>query len=89
MNTETEVFRGYGKICSLTAQTAVECKFGQEVESVIASHASVSLTGAEAGNGEVRYYGKAHFSLVYEDSEKHICRAEKGVEFTARAEDEK
>jgi len=89
MNTETEVFRGYGKICSLTAQTAVECKFGQEVESVIASHASVSLTGAEAGNGEVRYYGKAHFSLVYEDSEKHICRAEKGVEFTARAEDER
>ena len=88
LNTQTETFRGYGKICDVNAQTAVECKFSQEVETVLASHASVSLTGADAGNGEVRYYGKAHFFIVYEDAEKHVCRAEKGVEFTARAQDE-
>ena len=89
MNTETEIFRGYGKICEIAAQTAVECRFGQEVETIIATHASVSLTGADAENGEVRYRGKAHFLIVYADAEKRVCRAEKGVEFSARAEDER
>ena len=89
MNTETEIFRGYGKIGEIAAQTAVECRFGQEVETIIATHASVSLTGADAENGEVRYRGKAHFLIVYADAEKRVCRAEKGVEFSARAEDER
>ena len=88
LNTETATYRGYGKILTLTHQTAVECKFGAEVESVIASEARVILTGAEVSDGEVRYYGKTYFLIVYEDSEKRICRAEKGAEFTARAEHE-
>lgn len=88
LNTETATYRGYGKHLTLTHQTAVECKFGAEVESVIASEARVVLTGAEAGDGEVRYYGKTYFLIVYADSEKRICRAEKGVEFSARAENE-
>ena len=67
---------------------SVECKFGAEVESIIASEARVVLTGAEVSDGEVRYYGKAYFLIVYEDSEKRICRAEKGIEFSARAENE-
>ncbi len=87
MKTETQVFRGFGKRKEIHAQTAVECRFGQEVETVLAAHCSAVLTGAEAGNGEVRYFGKAHFSLVYEDAEKKVCRAEKGVEFTATAKD--
>ena len=87
MNTQTETFRGYGKIKDITAQTAVECRFS-EAETVLCVHAHAALTGAEAGSGEVRYFGKAHFSIVYEDAEKRICRAEKGVEFTARAQDE-
>lgn len=89
INTQTETFRGYGKLGAVNAQTAVECRFGQEVGTVLSVHADAVLTGAESGNGEVRYFGKAHFSLVYEDSEKHVCRAEKGVEFTAVAKDEK
>lgn len=89
MKTQTETFRGFGKTCEITAQTAVECRFGSEVGTVLSAHASVSLSGAEAGNGEVRYFGKAHFLIVYEDSERHVCRAEKGVEFTARAQDER
>ncbi len=88
MNTTTATFRGYGKLKQLTAQTAVECKFGQEVETVLSAHASAALTGADAGNGEVRYYGKVHFSIVYEDAEKRVCRAEKGVEFSATAKDD-
>lgn len=88
LNTQTQTFRGYGKVKELSAQTAVECRFGGEVETVLTAHAHAALTGADAGNGEVRYYGKAHFSIVYEDAEKHICRAEKGVEWAATVKDE-
>ena len=88
MKTETQTFRGYGKRKELNAQTAVECRFGQEVETVLTVHCSAVLTGADVGNGEVRYFGKAHFSIVYEDAEKRVCRAEKGVEFSASVKDE-
>lgn len=86
INTQTETFRGYGKIARASAQTAVECRFGGEPETVLSSHASVVLLTADAGNGEVHYTGRVHFSLVYEDGEKHVCRSEKGVEFSAKAE---
>lgn len=89
MKTQTETFRGYGKIGEIQTQTAVECKFGAEVGTVLCVHATAVLTGADAENGEARYYGKAHFSIVYEDAEKRLCRAEKGVEFTANAKDER
>ncbi len=88
INTQAETFRGYGKIKTLNAQTAVECRFPQEADTVLTVHCTACLTGAEAGNGEVRYFGKAHFFLVYEDGEKHVCRAEKGVEFSAACKDE-
>lgn len=85
---KTDVFRGYGRITRFVAQTAVECRFGGEVETVLSAHASVILLSASADNGEVRYSGRAHFSIVYEDSEKKVCRAEKGVEFSAKAASE-
>lgn len=88
MNENTQTFRGYGKRKELTAQTAVECRFDREVETVLSVHCSAALTGAEAGNGEVRYFGKAHFSIVYEDAERRVCRAERGVEFSAAAKDD-
>lgn len=87
MKTQTETFRGYGKLFSIAAQTALECRFTEAA--VLTAHASVHLAGVEAGNGEVRYYGRAHFSIVYEDADRRICRAEKGVEFTATAKDER
>ena len=89
IRTQTETYRGYAKTAELNSQTSAECRFGGEVETVLAAHASAALSGAEAGNGEVRYFGKVFFSIVYEDAEKRICRAEKGVEFTARAQDER
>ena len=88
MKTQTETFRGYGKLFEMTAQTAVECRF-PEVETALSVQACARLAGAEAGNGEVRYYGRVHFSIVYEDAERRVCRAEKGVEFTAVAKDER
>lgn len=89
ISVQTEIFRGYGKLGNLSAQTAVECRFGGEVESVLAAHASVVLTSVEVENGEVRYAGRVHFIIVYEDAEKHVCRSEKGVEFSARVQDER
>lgn len=86
---QTELYRGYGKICRLNDQTTVECRFGGEVETVLAVYASATLLRAEADNGEVRYAGRAHFLIVYEDGDRHVCRAEKGVEFAARAQDER
>lgn len=88
MRTETQVFRGFGKRKEVSAQTAVECRFGQEVETILTVNCSAVLTGADVGSGEIRYSGKAHFSIVYEDAEKHVCRAEKGVEFSAVYKDE-
>lgn len=89
INTQTETFRGYGKVIELSGQTAVECRFSGEVETVLSASATATLSGAEAGNGEVRYFGKAIFCIVYEDAEKRVCRAEKGVEFTAVCRDER
>ncbi len=83
---KTDVFRGYGKISETHAQTAVDCRFGGEVETVLSAHASAILLSATCDNGEVRYTGRAHFSIVYEDGERKVCRAEKGVEFTAKAQ---
>lgn len=82
---KTDVFRGYGKIEELNAQTAVECRFGGEVETVLSAHASATLLTATADNGEIKYTGRVHFSIVYEDAERRVCRAEKGVEWAAKA----
>ncbi len=87
MKTDMQVFRGYGKRKELNAQTAVECRFG-DVQTVLSVHCATTPSGAEVGNGEVRYFGKAHFSVVYEDAEKHVCRAEKGVEWSATVKDD-
>lgn len=89
MQLKKSSFRGFGKMGEVSTQTAVECRFGGEVETVLFITVSLDLLGAECGNGEVRYFGKAVFCMVYEDGEKHVCRAEKGVEFNAKAVDEK
>lgn len=85
---QTELYRGYGKKFSAEGQTTVECRFGGEVDTILASYATATLLRTEIDNGEVRFAGRAHFFIVYEDSDKHICRAEKGVEFAARIQNE-
>ena len=49
IKTQTETFRGYGKLFSLAAQTALECRFPEA--SVLTAHVRVHLSGTEAGNG--------------------------------------
>lgn len=85
MNVQTETFHGYGRQGQMSDRTAVECRFGGDVESVLAVHAEIFLSGAEVTEGEVRYEGRVRFTLVYEDGDRRICRAERGVEFAARA----
>lgn len=41
---------------------------------------------ATAEEGGVRVLGRARFSLVYENAEHGVCRAEKGAEFTLKAQ---
>ena len=54
MEMKTQTIRAFGKLGEVNAQTAVECRFGGEVETVVSAHASATLSGVESGNGEVR-----------------------------------
>ncbi len=83
---------GYaGAVARVRAQSIVECRLTGvgEIGSVLATRATAVLTGAEASDGEVRYNGKVLLGVVYEDTEKNVCRMERGAEFTHRAADER
>lgn len=83
---------GYaGAVARVKAQSIVECRLTGvgEIGSVLAVRAAAVLTGAEAADGEVRYNGKVILGVVYEDTEKNVCRMERGAEFTHRAADER
>ena len=85
MQFETERYRGYTRTGTLHAETAVECRFGGEVETVLACSAELTPVRAEAEEGGVRIMGRARFSIVYENASRGVCRAEKGAEFTLKA----
>ena len=85
MQIETQRYRGTTRTGTLSAETAVECRFGGEVETVLSACAELMPVRAEAEEGGVRILGRARFSLVYENAEHGVCRAEKGAEFTLRA----
>ena len=59
MQTQLETYRGYKKKKEISSQTAVECRFGSEVETVLSVHCAAALTGAEAGRG---CRGEVYFS---------------------------
>ncbi len=88
MQIETQRYRGYTRTGTLFAETTAECRFGGEVETVLAAYAELSSVRAEAEDGGVRILGRARFSLVYENAEHGVCRAEKGAEFTLKAQGE-
>ena len=82
-----ETYRYVGEICRLRAQSVVECRLpGSEINSILAVHANAVTTENGCVDGEVRYGGKVLLSIVYEDGEKNICRAERGAEFFHKAE---
>lgn len=82
-----ETYRYVGEVCRLRAQSVVECRLpGSEISSILAIHANAVPTESTCADGEVRYGGRLLLSVVYEDGEKKICRAERGAEFFHKAE---
>ncbi len=82
-----EGHRYVGEICRLQGQAIVECRLsGSEISSILAVNAKATPTECACADGEVRYAGKVVLSVVYEDGERKICRAERGIEFSHKAE---
>ena len=82
-----EMYRYVGEICRLRSQSIVECRLpGSEISAILAVSAKVAPVDCTCGDGEVNYNGKLILSVVYEDGDRKICRAERGAEFFHKAE---
>lgn len=82
-----ECYRYVGEICRLQSQSIVECRLpGSEISGILAVHAKAVATECACSDGEVSYGGKVLLNIVYEDGDKKVCRAERGVEFFHKAE---
>ena len=87
MKPHYETYRYVGEICRLRSQSIVECRLpGSEISGILAMHATAVPSECTCADGEVNYSGKVLLSIVYEDGEKKICRAERGAEFYHKAE---
>ena len=87
MKPQYETYRYVGEICRLQSQSIVECRLpGSEISSILAVYAKPVPTECTCADGEARYGGKVTLHIVYEDGERKICRAERGVEFFHKAE---
>lgn len=84
-----ETYRYTTKICVATSQSIVECRLpGSEITSILAVYAQAIPSDCVCADGEARYNGKLLLSVVYEDADRKVCRAERGAEFSHRAENE-
>lgn len=82
-----ESYRYIGEICRLHGQSVVECRLpGSEIGSVLAVYAKAIPADCVCVDGEVQYGGRVMLTLVYEDGDKKVCRAERGAEFFHKAE---
>lgn len=82
-----ESYRYVGEICRIKSQSIVECRLsGSEINAVLAVHAKAVPAECVCGDGEVNYGGKVLLTVVYEDSDRKICRVERGAEFYHKAE---
>ncbi|MDE5667870.1 MAG: DUF3794 domain-containing protein [Clostridia bacterium] len=77
------------KVASLSTQTVVEIKFGQDVGEVVAVYPQISLTSCEVSSGRLNYGGRIIATLVYTDGDGRLCRIQKGAEFTHFIDDER
>lgn len=83
-----ETYRYVGEVCRVKGQSIVECRLpGSEISSILAVQAKAVPTDSTCADGEVQYGGKTLLCIVYEDGDKKVCRAERGVEFYHKAED--
>ena len=82
-----ENYRYVGEVCRIKSQSIVECRLpGSEINGILAVHAKAVPTESSCADGEVPYGGKVFLCVVYEDGDRKICRAERGVEFFHKAE---
>ena len=82
-----ETYRYVGEVCRLKGQSIVECRLpGSEINSILAVHTKAVPADGVCADGEVQYGGKMLLCVVYEDGDKKVCRAERGVEFYHKAE---
>ena len=82
-----ESYRYIGEICSVKAQSIVECRLpGSEISSILAVYAKAIPVELACSDGEVLCNGKVMLCIVYEDGARKICRAERGIEFFHKAE---
>ena len=80
-------YRYVGEICRVKGQSIVECRLsGSEISSILAIYAKAIPAECACSDGEVQYSGKMLITVVYEDGERKICRAERGAEFFHKAE---
>lgn len=72
---------------SVRAQSIVECRLADwSGNRILAVQPSVVSGGAEVSSGEVRYGGRLFFSVVAATPEGALIAAERGAEFSHRAE---
>lgn len=72
---------------NVRAQSIVECRLADWAENqILAAAPSVVPGPAEVLSGEIRYGGKLYFSVVARTPDGAIVGAERGAEFTHRAE---
>ena len=82
-----ETYRYTGEVARLNSQSIVECRLpASEIGSILAVQAKAFATDCSCADGEVRYSGKLLLCIVYEDLERRVCRAERGVEFFHKAD---
>ena len=84
-----ENYRYIGEICRLRGQSVVECRLpGSEIGGVLAVYAKAIPADCACADGEVQYGGRVLLTVVYEDGDKKVCRAERGAEFFHKADGE-
>lgn len=87
INAQYESYRYTGEISRLQSQAVVECRLpGSEVGAVLAVQAQATPTQCVCADGVVKLNGRLLLSVIYEDGNRKICRAERGAEFFMKAE---
>ncbi len=82
-----DTYRYVGEICRARGQSVVECRLpGSEISAILAVYAKAVPVETVCGDGEAKYSGRLLLSIVYEDGERKVCRAERGAEFFHKAE---
>ena len=79
------------EVVSVSASNGIECKLPlteEEYKEILGVDATASLISTECYNSEIKYNGRAIFTVVYK-SENTIKKQEAGVEFTFKCDFEK